>query len=62
MGYENRKYLIINAFALTGRMDTIVLSPGCRYALPRAMCSLPRWGAFCPNSKFAEDCKYVNFL
>ncbi|WP_288083365.1 hypothetical protein, partial [Xylanibacter rodentium] len=24
---------------------TIVLFPGCRFALPRAMCSLPRWGA-----------------
>ena len=46
MGYENRKYLIINAFALSGRVCTIVLFPGCRFALPRAMCSLPLQGAF----------------
>ena len=46
MGYRNCKYLIINAFALAGRMDAIVLFPGCRCTLPRAMRSLPRRGAF----------------
>ncbi len=51
MGYRNCKYLIINAFALAGRICAIVLFPGCRYALPRAVCSLPRRGAFflCPD-------------
>ena len=27
-----------NAFALTARMDNVHLHPGCRYALPWAMC------------------------
>ena len=40
----NCKYLIINAFALSGRVCTIVLFPGCRYALPRAMSLLPHSG------------------
>ena len=43
---KNCKYLIVNAFALAGRMCAIVLFPGCRFALPRAMCSLPFQGAF----------------
>jgi len=42
----NSKYLINNAFALPGRMCAIVLFPGCRCTLPRAMRSLPRRGAF----------------
>ncbi len=43
--YINCKHLIINAFALSGRVRTIVLFPGCRCALPRAVCLLPRRGA-----------------
>ncbi len=46
------KYLIINAFALAGRMDAIVLFPGCRYALPRAMRLLPFQGE--PVKNFAN--------
>ena len=43
----NYKYLIISAFALAGRMGAIEhKNPGCRFALPRAMCSLPLQGAF----------------
>ena len=56
MEYKNRKHLIINAFALLERMYAIVLFPGCRYALPRAMGSLSfqdatvtMQDAFCPN-------------
>ena len=29
---------IYNAFALTARIDNVPLHPGCRYALPWAMC------------------------
>ena len=57
--YINCKYLIINAFALSGRVCTIVLFPGCRFALPRAMCSLPFQGASIQSASILYPSDYV---
>ncbi len=47
------------AFALAGRVCTIVLFPGCRFALPRAMCLLPRWGASIQGASILYPDDYI---
>ena len=49
-----------DAFALAGRTSTVhIFSPGCRYALPWAMCSLPFQGAHSRLSDVSELAKLV---
>ena len=42
--YVREGRFVFKAFALTGRWPVSVLNPGCRFALPRAMCLLPLRG------------------